>query len=208
MQRDSDMVHTDGVTDLVKGVMSVSEHRKFKIRVYNAIVDVENKLELSDPGEKKDISGDKDLSADSVLDLITALKTKVDDYLSTQRYAMHAEMNKRSLAFADATVKLHDQWETSKTSINPGPRGEYNPYLIGSTPTGLTPNRTGITPKTPKPPKPRELEGHKTRIADHKEFVDPKTIKAKNKKEMLERWEAMKKELEAEGYTNIHSQFH
>ena len=195
MQRDSDMVHTDGVTDLVKGVMSVSEHRKFKIRVYNAIVDVENKLELSDPGEKKDISGDKDLSADSVLDLITALKTKVDDYLSTQRYAMHAEMNKRSLAFADATVELHEQWKSSSPSITPGPRGEYNPYLIGSTPTGLTPNQ-------------RELKGRKTRIANHKEFVDPKTIKAKNKKEMLERWEAMKKELEAEGYTNIHSQFH
>ena len=189
MQRE--MIHTDAFL----GMMPVRDHREFKIKVHNAIVEVEQKLDLPYPGEKKEVSGDKDLTAASVLNLITALKTKVDDYLSTQRYAMHAEMNKRNIAFADATVKLHEQWKSSSPSITPGPRGEYNPYLIGSTPTGLTPNQ-------------RELKGRKTRIANHKEFVDPKTIKAKNKKEMLERWEAMKKELEAEGYTNIHSQFH
>ena len=189
MQRE--MIHTDAFL----GMMPVRDHRKFKIDVHNAIVEVEQKLDLPDPGEKKEVSGDKDpdLTAASVLNLITELTTKVKDYLSTQQYAMHVEMNKRNIAFADATVKLHDAWETS--NINPDPRGEFNPYLIGSTPTGLTPNQ-------------RELKGRKTRIANHKEFVDPKTIKAKNKKEMLERWEAMKKELEAEGYTNIHSQFH
>ena len=90
MQRE--MIHTDAFL----GMMPVRDHRKFKIDVHNAIVEVEQKLDLPDPGEKKEVSGDKDpdLTAASVLNLITELTTKVKDYLSAQQHAMHAEMNK------------------------------------------------------------------------------------------------------------------
>ena len=201
MQRE--MIHTDAFL----GMMPVRDHREFKIKVHNAIAKLEKELKLRSPEEEKELS-DKDLSAQSVLNLISGLGVKVEDDMKETKLSYEQKKLDMKIAFANATLELHEQWKPSKTSTTPDPRGEYNPYLIGSTPTGLTPNRTGITPKTPKPPKPRELESRKTRIADHKEFVDPKTIKAKNKKEMLERWEAMKKELEAEGYTNIHSQFH
>ena len=119
MQRE--MIHTDAFL----GMMPVRDHRKFKIDVHNAIVEVEQKLDLPYPGEKKEVSGykDPDLTAASVLNLITELTTKVKDYLSTQQYAMHVEMNKRNIAFADATVKLHEQWKSSSPSITPGPRG-------------------------------------------------------------------------------------
>ena len=202
MQRE--MIHTDAFL----GMMPVRDHREFKIKVHNAIAKLEKELKLRSPEEEKELSGDKDLSAQSVLNLISGLGVKVEDGMKETKLGYEQKTLDMKIAFANATHELHDQWMKSKTPINPDPRGEYNPYLIGSTPTGLTPNRTGITPKTPKPPKSRELENRKTRIADHKEFVDPKMIKAKNRKEMLERWEAMKKELEAEGCTNIHSQFH
>tara|TARA_B100001758_G_scaffold233306_1_gene231379 strand:- start:1765 stop:2331 length:567 start_codon:yes stop_codon:yes gene_type:complete len=188
MQRE--MIHTDAFL----GMMPVRDHREFKIKVHNAIAKLEKELKLRSPEEEKELSGDKDLSAQSVLNVISGLGVKVEDDMKETKLGYEQKTLDMKIAFANATLELHDQWMKSKTPINPDPRGEYNPYLIGSTPTGLTPNQ--------------QVKGRKTRIADHKEFVDPKTIKARNKKEMLERWEAMKKELEAEGYTNIHSQFH
>ena len=193
MQRD--MIHMDSFM----GMMPVRDHREFKIKVHNAICDVEQGLHLPFPSKKKELTGDRDLTAESVLNLIQALTDKVnqhvlkekktieDEYsnaMSAQKKKMEEEMKNRDIAFADATVQLHDRWTGGGNGVGPkvGPKGKLNPYLINSPHMGLTPKGT-------------------------KTFVDPKPIKAKNKKEMLERWEAMKKELEAEGYTNIHSRF-